>query len=205
LAVFINSFNKITQSVFTIIFVAPYVFSPTIAGKVFVRIFSSTSGGINSILKLIGMSDFSLSWLTLTGPFIVPINTILTVIAFSWRYLGLNLLLFLVGLSSIPKYYSEAAEIDGANQWQIFYHVTLPLLRPITLLVVANTIINTWRMFSVPWVMTGGGPGRASETLALTMYRESFLLFNAGFGAAIAVFIAIIGLLLSGRWLRSYS
>jgi len=109
-----------------------------------------------------------------------------------------------VGLQSIPKEFIEAAQVDGAGPNRIFLHITLPLLRPITMLVIANTMINTVRMFDIPWVMVHGGPARVSETLAITMYRESFLLFNMGFGSAIAVFISAITLLLSWRYLRVF-
>ena len=91
--------------------------------------------------------------------------------------------------------------IDGANNWQVFRYITLPLLQPITLLVVSNAIINSARMFDIPWVMIQGGPGRASETLAVSLYRESFLLFHMGLGSAIAVCISIMTLVVTYRYL----
>jgi len=106
-------------------------------------------------------------------------------------------------LETIPEEPIEAAMIDGASHWQVFTKVTFPLLAPITLLVVANSVINTVRMFDIPWVMVQGGPGRASETLAISLYRESFLLFNMGLGSAIAVIISIITLALTYRYLVS--
>ena len=118
----------------------------------------------------------------------------------TWQFLGLNLILFLVGFESIPRAPVEAAQIDGANDWQIFRRVELPLLRPIALLVVGNAIINSSRMFDIPWVMTSGGPGRASETLAISLYRESFLLFHLGLGAAIGVVISVLTLVASFRY-----
>ncbi len=119
----------------------------------------------------------------------------------TWQFFGLNLILFLVGLETIPKEPIEAARVDGANAWQIFYHLTIPLLRPITLVVLANAALNSVRMFDIPWVMAEGGPGRASETLAISLYKESFLLFRMGLGSAIAVVISILALGLSIRFL----
>ncbi len=91
--------------------------------------------------------------------------------------------------------------IDGANERQAFLYIIVPLLRPIMLLVIANSLINTIRMFDIPWVMIQGGPGRASETLAISLYRESFLLFKMGLGSAIAVVISILTLVASYRYI----
>ena len=91
--------------------------------------------------------------------------------------------------------------IDGANTFQTFFRIILPLLRPITLLVVANAIINTIRTFDIPWVVIQGGPGRVSETLAISLYRESFLLFRVGIGSAIAVVLSVFTLAASWRYL----
>jgi multiple sugar transport system permease protein len=136
----------------------------------------------------------------LTNP---EINTFIMIGVWTWQYFGINLILFLVGLETIPREPIEASMIDGANSWQVFYHIVLPLLRPIMLLVVANAVINSVRMFDIPWVMIQGGPGRASETLAISLYRESFLLFRMGLGSAIAVVISILSLLASYRYLLS--
>jgi multiple sugar transport system permease protein len=91
--------------------------------------------------------------------------------------------------------------IDGANTFQTFLHVVFPLLRPITLLVVVNAVINSVRTFDIPWVVIQGGPGRISETLAISLYRESFLLFHMGLGSAIAVVISLLTLFGSYRYL----
>ena len=162
-------------------------------------VYSTQPGAVNSLLRTFGLSQYVKAWL-MDG----SINTSLMIGSWIWQFMGLNLILFLVGLQSIPKEFIEAAQVDGAGPNSIFLHITLPLLHPITMLVIANTMINTVRMFDIPWVMVHGGPARVSETLAITMYRESFLLFNMGFGSAIAVFISAITLLLSWRYLRVF-
>ena len=113
----------------------------------------------------------------------------------------MNLILFLVGLETIPSEPREAAMIDGANAFQAFFRIILPLLQPITLLVVVNAVINSVRTFDIPWVVIQGGPGRISETLAISLYRESFLLFHIGLGSAIAVVISLLTLIGSYRYL----
>lgn len=194
LAVIINSVKL--QGFLKTIFYIPVTLSPTVAGVIWKLVYSTQNGGINSIFQSLGLGRFQL---LANG----SINTFLMIGVWAWQFMGLNLVLFLVGLQSLPEEPIEAAKVDGANFWQIFYHVTLPLLKPITMLAIANAIINTTRMFAIPWVMTHGGPARASETLAISMYRESFLLTNMGYGSAIAVVIAVITLIFAWRNLRA--
>ena len=184
------------QAIYKVIFFVPSTLSPTIAGIFWQRVLASQKGAINALFVAAGMESQAL----ITNP---EINTFLMIGVWTWQFLGLNLILFLVGLETIPREPLEAAMIDGASHWQVFTNVTFPLLAPITLLVVANSVINTVRMFDIPWVMVQGGPGRASETLAISLYRESFLLFNMGLGSAIAVIISIITLGLTYRYLVS--
>lgn len=194
LAIIINSVKL--KGLFKTLFFIPVTLAPTIAGVIWKIVYSTQNGAINSIFTAMGLGSFQL---LANG----SINTFLMIGVWAWQFMGINLILFLVGLQGLPKGPIEAAKVDGASFWQIFYHVTLPLLRPITMLVIANALINTTRMFAIPWVMTHGGPARASETLAISMYRESFLLSNMGYGSAIAVVIAAITLIFTWRNLRA--
>jgi multiple sugar transport system permease protein len=184
------------RGVFKLIFFIPSTLSPTVAAIFWRRVLASQQGALISTLEAAGIPVEPL----LTNP---EINTFIMIGVWTWQYFGINLILFLVGLETIPREPIEASMIDGANSWQVFYHIVLPLLRPIMLLVVANAVINSVRMFDIPWVMIQGGPGRASETLAISLYRESFLLFRMGLGSAIAVVISILSLLASYRYLLS--
>jgi ABC-type sugar transport system permease subunit len=192
IAVLINSIKL--KWLFKAIFFIPSTLSPTVAGVVWKRVLASEKGAVEAILVALGFTSIPF----FTDP---KINTYVMIGVWTWQYFGLNLILFLVGLETVPPEPIEAARIDGATSWQVFYHVTLPLLRPITLVVIANAVINSVRMFDIPWVMIQGGPGRASETLAISLYKESFLLFRMGLGSAIAVVISILTLILSGRYL----
>ncbi len=184
------------KSIFKAIFIIPSTFSPTVAGIFWRRVLVSRQGALMPLFESMGITLQPL----LPNP---DINTYILIGVWIWQYFGINLLLFLVGLDTIPRDPIEAAVIDGANYRQVFTHVTFPLLRPIVLLVVANAIINSIRMFDIPWVMIEGGPGRASETLAISLYRESFLLFRMGLGSSIAVVISIFALLASYRYLAA--
>jgi multiple sugar transport system permease protein len=121
--------------------------------------------------------------------------------AYTWQSVGTNMVLFLIGLQTIPIDPIEAAKIDGANGWQILRRVTLPLLTPITTVIVTLAVINSFKVFDLIWVMTQGGPYRSSETLVVSMYRESFVLFNLGYGAAIASLLSLIVFVFSAVYL----
>ena len=166
--------------IFKTIFFIPSTLSPTIAARFWRRVLSSQQGALYPILEAIGLTGQPL----LTIP---RINTFVMIGIWTWQYFGLNLILFLVGLETIPREPVEAAMIDGAGRVQVFFRIVIPLLRPIMLLVLANAVINSIRMFDIPWIVIQGGPGRVSETLAISLYRESFLLFRMGLGSAIAV------------------
>jgi multiple sugar transport system permease protein len=192
LAQFIYSLKR--NGIFKTVFFLPTTLAPSIAGVICTRMLATRQGALNSIL----MNIFGIEAVCfMVNP---DVNTLYLILVWTWQSLGLNLLLFLVGLDTVDRAPQEAAVIDGANSFQVFLHVRLPLLRPITLLVVSNSIINALRMFDIPWIMTQGGPGRASETLAVTLYKESFLLFHMGLGSAIAVIISLLSLSLSARF-----
>jgi len=182
------------RTIFKLIFFIPSTLSPTVAAIFWRRTLASQKGALVSLLDLFGVQIQPI----LTNP---QINTFVMIGVWVWQFFGINLILFLVGLETITQEPVEAAMIDGANPRQAFFRIILPLLKPISMLVIANALINSIRMFDIPWVMIQGGPGRASETLAISLYRESFLLFKMGLGSAIAVVISIMTLLASYRYI----
>jgi raffinose/stachyose/melibiose transport system permease protein len=116
--------------------------------------------------------------------------------AFVWQIAGTNMVLFLAGLQSVVPEHIEAAKLDGANAWQVFRNVTLPALRPITVVVVVLTIINSIKVFDLIVGMTGGGPAQSTQVLALWSFTQSFGNHQYGMGNAIATVLLVITLII---------
>jgi multiple sugar transport system permease protein len=131
-----------------------------------------------------------------------PDNTIAMLLVWTWQQLGVNTLLFVVGLQSIPKDPIEAARIDGASGWRLFRHVIWPLMAPLTAVVVGLALVASLKTFDIVWVLTQGGPGRNSETLAVTMYKDTFVASEYGYGASVAVMLTAVTGLASYLYLR---
>lgn len=116
--------------------------------------------------------------------------------AFVWQVAGINMVLFLAGLQSVGVDQLEAARLDGANSWQVFLNVTLPALRPTTMIVLVLTTINSIKVFDLIVGMTGGGPAQTTQVLALWSYTQSFINHQYGMGNAIATLLLVITLAL---------
>ncbi len=185
------------QGFFKAIFYLPYAISATSVAVLWSFLLSPV-GIFNEVLRLAGLESLARSWM-ITPPW----HNIAMIVAYTWLSTGTNMVLFLVGLQNIPTEPVEAAKIDGASGWQAFWRVIFPLLRPITTVVVTLAVVNGFKVFDLIWVMTQGGPYRSSETLAITMYRESFVSFRLGYGAAIANILSLIVIIFSVFYLRS--
>lgn len=180
------------------LFYLPATLSGAAVGVIWFYIFDPDQGLLTIFLNAAGLHTLTTRWLA--NP---PVNTFAMIFAAMWQGLGPAMILFLVGLQNLPRAPIEAARVDGAGGLRLFWHVTLPLLRPMSAVVVAITMINNFKVFDLIWVMTQGGPYRSSETLAVGMYRESFVSFSVGYGASIAVVLTIIVIVVSVAYLRS--
>jgi ABC-type sugar transport system permease subunit len=111
----------------------------------------------------------------------------------SWKNVGLYVVLFLVGLQSVPRHYYEAAEIDGASHWQQFRYITLPAINPTIFMVVVLSTIGGFSLFIEPYIMTGGGPLNSTMSAVLYIYKQAFTYYHMGYAAALGfIFAAII-------------
>ena len=162
---------------------------------IFLLLFNEQLGLINFVLRQIGVgtvpwfTDGFWARMTIVG-------------AMTWRWTGYNMLILFAGLQSIPQQLYEAAEVDGATRWKKFRHVTLPQLRPVLLFVLVTSTIGTFKIFSEPFVITGGGPGNQSITIVFYLYQQAFRLFNIGYASAVAYVLVLIVSILSFIQLR---
>jgi multiple sugar transport system permease protein len=176
--------------------VLPYALSGAATAVVWTFVLRD-DGALNAALAGLGLGGLEQGWLLEW-----PLNTIMMIIASTWQGTGVAVILFLIGLQAIPPSTIEAAKLDGATGARLFWHITLPQLRPITVVVVGISVVNSLKTFDIVWLLTQGGPGTASETLALTMYRETFTLARYGAGAAVAVVLTVVVVAVSWIYLR---
>lgn len=183
LAVLITRTNHVT--LFKNIFYFPNVLSATIAGIIIRSMLSLY--GLPQIFGMLGLESWVCDWLA-----IPRVNTFIMIFSSIWQGIGMNLLLFIVGLNSMDASPIEAATIDGAGTLSMYTKIVFPMLKPTSTVVLLMSLVNSFKVFDSIWVMTKGGPYRSSETLALTMYQESFIRNDLGLGAAVAIVLTII-------------
>jgi multiple sugar transport system permease protein len=200
-AVILNNKNLPGRGIFRTIYFLPYVTSSVIVAIVFTQLFDDTMGWINQGLIAIGMDP--VRWLR-RDPWAAKTVVILLT---HWGGIGYNILLFLGGLQSIEPEIYEAAMIDGANGWHMFWRVTLPLLRPIIFFLTIMATIGLLNMFNQPYMLTRGGPRGATETLMLRLYDIGIQQQRYGdasaFGfliGALVITISLIQIRLQRRW-----
>jgi raffinose/stachyose/melibiose transport system permease protein len=177
------------RRVYRMLFFTPYVLSEVVTAVLFTMIFSPNQGLANHVTRVIGLGDLGATWLA--DPDTVMYSLFLVI---SWKYFGFHTILYLAGRQGIPPELHDAAAIDGAGPWQAFRHITLPLLGPTIRISVFLSILGTIQLFDMVWVLTGGGPIRSSETLAVTMFQEGFKRFHVGYASAISMAIFLISL-----------
>jgi multiple sugar transport system permease protein len=171
---------------FRVLLYMPSLFSVGAVGLIWVWLLSTQFGVINYGLDFFGIRP--INWLG-DPELVLPALSLTTV----WWTFGFPMLIFIAGLQGIPDHLYEAAKIDGANSWQSFFYITLPLLRPTILFVTVTGFISHFQVYGQPYIMTGGGgPGRASYTAVIYLYQMAWVAFRMGYGAAVAVAIAII-------------
>jgi raffinose/stachyose/melibiose transport system permease protein len=170
------------RALLRVLFFAPFVLSEVVTGVIWTLMLQP--GGLAD-----AVSPVDRQWLADPG---IVLYTLFVVI--SWKYFGFHMILYLAGLQQIPRELEEAAEIDGATRWEVFRHVTLPLLGPTIRISSFLSIIGALQLFDLIWVMTGGGPVNASNTMATYMIDWSFQRFQFGYASAVAVILLVISL-----------
>ena len=162
------------------LFIVPIILPPVVVGITWKMLFSSVLPGVNYFLGLVGIE----------GPVWFDRGTsarFAVIIAHAWYGIPYVMLMLLAGLESIPRDPITAAIVDGANRWQIFIYVTFPMLKPVLIFVTIYRAVLALKIFGLIYIMTGGGPGVATEPMNFHIWRVGFSSFKAGYAATIAV------------------
>lgn len=166
----------------------PVVASIVLVGAVWRYMLASDFGFFNTITKTIGLGNFNF-----LGDEKIAMASVIVVSV--WKNVGYFLVLFYAGVMNIPLERYEAAKVDGANSWQQFWYITVPGLRPITVLCVILSTIWSFQVFDLVYAMTGGGPGGATSTLVMAVYQAGLKQFQMGYASAMAMVLLAITIL----------
>jgi multiple sugar transport system permease protein len=166
---------KLFRGLFYLPVVAPMV----AVAMVWRWLYSTDFGVINYLLSLVGLS--AIPWLTSTR-WAMPAVIIMSI----WKGLGYGMVIYLAGLQGIPQHLYDAASVDGANIWQRFRHVTLPMLSTTTFFVMVTSVISSFQVFGQVYIMTRGGPANASSTVVYYIYQNGFESFRMGYASALS-------------------
>jgi raffinose/stachyose/melibiose transport system permease protein len=180
--------------IFKTVYFFPMLMSTVAVGTLFKAVYNVQFGAVTPLLEALGMKGLARDWL---GDSRVALFSVVAVIC--WQFIPFHMILFLARLASIPTELREAAEIDGATGAQRFWRIELPLMKGIVATAMTLSLIGSLKYFDLIWVMTEGGPARATELLATYMYKEAFASFKMGYGSTIAT--AMFGIVVTAALL----
>ena len=196
LALLLNSKLR-GRAVFRSVLLVPMMLPTVVVGVVWRLMLNSNFGAVNGTLKGFGINTDALTWTA--SPKLAMASVI---IADIWQWTPFMFLILLAGLQAIPQEPYEAALIDGSNHWQTFRHVTLPLLKPAILIALLLRTMDLLRVFDHIFILTEGGPGFATETVSLYIYRTAFRFSNFGYAAAMSFVLLAITNVISLGYIR---
>lgn len=185
------------RGLFRTIFFLPYVFSEIISAIIFIYIYDK-NGLVNTILATFISGYHPQTLLADTNTVLIAVFAVIT-----WKYFGLHMILYMAGLQQVPAEIEEAARIDGASEWGVLRHVTLPTMGPTIRLTIFLSVVGSLNQFVLTWILTLGGPVNASELIATYMYKYGIVHFNLGYGATVAVILFVIALVFSVGYQRT--
>jgi ABC-type sugar transport system permease subunit len=193
LAVLVESVDERIKGFFRAIYFLPTISSSVAVAIMWSFIYNPQQGLLNALIKSIGLTP-PRAWLTDPNAFVlgVPLAMIAVIIAYLWQDFGYNLVIFIAALQGIPGEIRDAARVDGANPWQEFWQITLPLLQPVTLMVCVMTMLSSFQVFVIFQVMTNGGPSNQTTPLVMSIYLNAFKYQNMGWAAAISLVLFLI-------------
>ena len=173
----------------------PWALPLAFSGMIFAWFFNTEYGVVNDLLRRAGMAPISFLLIPQWGFFAICVATI-------WKSSSFVALILLAGFQTIPRSLYEAAELEGANAWQTFRHVTLPLLMPALAVALIFRTISALQSFDIPYAMTQGGPARYTETLSILVNTTAIEYMDVGYGSALAVLLFLLSMAVSSLYLR---
>ena len=198
-AVLESKFLRRWQSFFRTIYFIPSLLMITVTGITFKMLYSPTIGLLNPVLELFGVNTSNVDILGSAKTAIWGVAA-----ASQWQFIGYTVVLFVVAMQSISDDIYEAAEIDGASGIQRFFRITVPLMKNTIMINMIIIITGAVRVYDEVYVMTNGGPGRATQTLATYLYQVGFKNDQMGYASAIAFFVFIITFILGLFQMKGY-
>ena len=191
LAYFIERHTHRWRSFFRTMFFLPVVTSVSVVSLVWVQIYAPYYGIAQAYLSRVGivMSFSPIGDITTAIYALIVVNI--------WQWTGFSMLMYIAGIAALPSEVLDAARVDGAKGWRLAVHVVVPMLAPATKSLLLLGIIGTLQTFPIVYLMTGGGPNRASEVFGTYIFKQSFVVGDTGSGAAISVIVLVIALVLS--------
>ena len=193
LALAIETVHNRVKTVYRFVYFLPTVTASVGVALIWGYLYNPQQGLINMSIRALGGNGQI--WLTdpRAGFFGIPLALWAIIITYLWWDMGYNLVILIAALQSIPKDFNEAAQVDGANVWQMFWRITLPLLRPTLLFICVLTMISSFQVFDIIQIMTSGGPQDQTRVMVLDIYLSAFRFSNMGWaGASSLVLFAMI-------------
>jgi ABC-type sugar transport system permease subunit len=173
------------RAFFRAAFFLPVIVSGVVVTMLWQQLFGFDTGLLNRVLVMLGFGK--VGWLVnpdLAMPSIAVMAT--------WKNVGLYVILFLVGLQTVPTHYYEAADLEGATHWQKFFYITIPAINPTIFMVVVLSTIGGFSLFIEPYIMTGGGPLNSTLSAVLYIYKQGFFYYHMGYSATLGFFFAFL-------------
>lgn len=177
---------------FRIVFFLPLVLASVAVGTAWKFLYAPYFGVVAGVGSALGLETQTAAPLADAGTALWAI-----LVAFLWRFAGLNMVVYLAAMRALPREYYDHAEVEGASRLQTFRRVTWPLLWPQTFTLVLLTTLGTLRIFDMVWIMTGGGPSHATETVATDVYTTAFRFDQVGYAQAMAMVLLVVILILT--------
>ena len=174
----------------------PWALPLSFVGLIFAWFFHTEYGVVNDVARRLGAAEPTM-WLLTPSYAMTAICA-----AIIWKTSSFMALILLAGLQMIPRSLYEAAEVDGASRWQQFWQITIPMLMPSIIVALIFRTITALQTFDIPYTMTKGGPGNATETLAMLIHKTTIDYLDVGYGSTLAVFMFLLSMTITTLYLR---